>query len=228
MPLCQLCHAREASLFFTRIINGEKTELQVCRKCAASSSGIKLDVNNLLAGLSKLGKEAFEKAEAMRTCDSCGMTLEEFNKTGLMGCSHCYEAFSDHVDTLLNRVHGNVRHQGKRPSGIEPAEPMTSTEHYANERHPHMPDAFASAMPGPESIDKLKMELKAAIMEEAYERAAQIRDRIRALEHPVEEAPPEGDASSGEEAASGGPVSSARDAASAGDTSTAGEPGGAS
>lgn len=187
MPLCQLCQAREATLFFTRIINGEKTELQVCRKCAAASGGIKLDVNNLLAGLSKLGKEAFEKAEQRRQCESCGMTLEEFNKTGLMGCSRCYEVFSDHVDTLLNRVHGNVRHQGKRPSGHELPEWGQGGDAWHHERH-HSVDMrrerMPETLPGDEhaSLAQLKAELKAAIIEEAYERAAQLRDRIRDLE----------------------------------------------
>jgi protein arginine kinase activator len=168
MPICQICHAREASLFFTRVVSGEKTELQVCRQCAAENGGIKIDVGNLLAGLSKLGMDNFGQTKEELVCAHCGLTLEEFNTTGLMGCSNCYTAFSDHVEALLRKAHGNVHHIGKRPL------------HGAANMDPGHEQSIA------ETIDKLRMELRAAVMEEAYERAAQLRDRIKVLEEDQE------------------------------------------
>ena len=32
--ICEECHEREASLHFTKIINGEKTEFHICEHCA--------------------------------------------------------------------------------------------------------------------------------------------------------------------------------------------------
>ena len=158
MAICQICHQREASLFFTRSVNGQKTNIQVCKQCATENGIIKIDLNKLLAGLAGFVQGEHEVEEVL-TCEHCGMTLEEFNSTGLMGCSHCYETFAEPLEVLLHRIHGHVKHTGKRP-----------LKEHLSEESPE------------ETLKHLKAELSAAISEEAYERAAEIRDHIRLIE----------------------------------------------
>ena len=163
MPLCQICNLREATLFITRTLNGQKSQITVCRQCAAESGIVKIDLNNLLAGLAAFHHQEDEaEEETQAQCPTCGMTLEEFNNTGRMGCSQCYQAFSEPMDQLFSRIHGHVRHTGKRPgqmaAGVLPVEPVAV------------------------ELRRLKTELSNAISEEAYETAAELRDRIRELE----------------------------------------------
>jgi protein arginine kinase activator len=160
MPLCQICNLREATLFITRTVNGQKSQLAVCRQCAAESGIVKIDLNNLLAGLAAFSHPADEKeSEEVVACPSCGMTLEEFNQTGRMGCSRCYQTFAEPMEQLFSRIHGHVRHTGKRPG--------------------HMAAEVQLLEPVPDTLQRLITELANAIREEAYEQAAELRDRIR-------------------------------------------------
>jgi protein arginine kinase activator len=167
MPICQICNQREASLFITRMVGGQKSQLSVCRQCAAESGIVKMDLNKLLAGLAAFTHAQDEEAEKnVEACPGCGMTLAEFNQTGRMGCSQCYGTFAEPMEHLLNRIHGHVRHNGK---------------------HPGQTAAQVKASPG--ELERLRTELGNAIMEEAYERAAELRDRIRELEKRLEVKP---------------------------------------
>lgn len=160
MPICQVCNQREATVFFTQIINGKKTDMYVCSQCAGADEGYKIDLNTLLSGLLGLSAEAQEvKVGSQNQCDRCGMTIEEFNATGKMGCSRCYEVFFEPMQALLKRIQGNTRHHGK------------------------VPEKFAMQHAAESEIEKLKEELAGCIRTEAYERAAVIRDKIRELEH---------------------------------------------
>ena len=56
--ICQECNQRPAALHFTKIINGEKTEVHLCEKCAQEKGEMFIfngesgfSFNNLLAGL---------------------------------------------------------------------------------------------------------------------------------------------------------------------------------
>ena len=168
MPICQICNQREATLFITRTLNGQKSQISVCRQCAAESGIVKIDLNNLLAGLAAFSQAEDEsETEEELSCPGCGMTLEEFNQTGRMGCSQCYHTFAEPLEQLLNRIHGHVRHTGKRP-GQSVAGNVTEGR---------------SEESAADAVERLKNELADAIREEAYEKAAELRDRIRELEH---------------------------------------------
>lgn len=156
MSLCQICMQRQATVHFTRIINGVKTKMSVCSKCAGAD-GIKIDLNSLITGLLSIQNQEIEDEGRALQCDRCGLTIEEFNNTGKMGCTKCYETFSEPAHRLLNRIHGNTRHRGK------------------------VPHKLASKQLADVQIDELRRELSECIKNEAYERAAEIRDRIKEL-----------------------------------------------
>jgi len=86
------------------------------------------------------------------------MTFDEFRKAGRFGCAMCYSSFSEKLYPIFRRIHGNTKHVGKIPTKMG--------EDIAIKRE----------------IDRLKIELNVAIKNEEYEKAAQIRDRIRELE----------------------------------------------
>ena len=70
----------------------------------------------------------------------------------------------------IRNVHGNTEHKGKRPGAIEYT--VNETDHPAE----------ASASSAEDKIKALRDELKQAIENENFERAAQLRDEIKGLE----------------------------------------------
>jgi protein arginine kinase activator len=171
--ICQECNQRPAALHFTKIVNGEKTEVNLCEKCAQekgdmfmfTGGGSGFTFNNLLAGLlnidptvQKPNQDAFHKEEVLQ-CNSCSMTFAQFVKIGRFGCAHCYETFKDQLPPVLRRLHsGNWSHSGKIPKRI------------------------GGGLHLRKQIENLKDELKGLISQEEFEKAAEIRDEIRNLE----------------------------------------------
>lgn len=154
--LCQICKQREATVHFTQIINGVKTKMNVCSQCAGTNV-IKIDLNSLITGLLSIQNQEIRTAHQELKCERCGMTIDEFNSTGRIGCSKCYEVFFEPMQQLLNRIHGNTHHRGK------------------------VPKKFASIQSTNAQIEELRKELTECIKNEAYEQAAEIRDKIKEL-----------------------------------------------
>lgn len=160
MLLCQLCRQKQATVHFTRIINGQKVEMYVCEQCARENSDIKLNLHKLLSGIMGMdaSKEIQDTPAPSLKCPTCGMTTEEFNKTGLLGCADCYGTFGESIQILLKRIHGNVRHHGKVPKKL------SGKIYHAR------------------SLLSMKEELQKCILEENYEQAAILRDKIKEAE----------------------------------------------
>ncbi|WP_102349353.1 UvrB/UvrC motif-containing protein [Bacillus sp. Marseille-P3661] len=167
---CQECHQNPASLHFTKIINGKKTETHLCEQCAREKgemiAGGEFSINSLLSGLLNIdypttlagANKNFESLQALQ-CSNCGLTFQQFSKIGRFGCSNCYREFQSKIDPILRRVHGgNTSHAGKIPKRIG------GSLHIAKE------------------ISTLKEALQKSIQNEEFENAAQLRDKIRSLE----------------------------------------------
>ena len=127
--ICDECKNRLATLHFTKIINGEKTEVHLCEHCAQEKGNVfmfnhspGLSINHLLAGLFNLDPNIehttsnhFNPSDIVQ-CEVCGMTMNQFLKIGRFGCANCYEAFKDQLTPVLRRLHGgNWKHNGKIP-----------------------------------------------------------------------------------------------------------------
>lgn len=173
--VCQECQKRSAALHFTKVIDGEKTEVHLCEVCAQdkgesflSNEASAFSFNNLLSGLLNISpviKKANQAQQAEKEaiyCSNCQLTFSRFMKLGKFGCPHCYEAFREEFPTILKRLHsGNTVHQGKLP------EREGGTIHVKRK------------------INDLRAELKKLIENEEFEQAATIRDQIRSLEHDI-------------------------------------------
>lgn len=170
--ICQECGQRPAKFHFTKIINGEKSEINLCDQCAKEKGELSMfsdggfSFNHLLAGLLNFDQpfkekshDAFSREEVLH-CDHCHMTFEQFAKSGKFGCSNCYKSFKVQLDPILRRLHsGNTSHNGKIPKRIG------GTIHIQKE------------------IKNLREELRELISKEEFEQAANVRDQIRVLEN---------------------------------------------
>ncbi|NSL52622.1 UvrB/UvrC motif-containing protein [Calidifontibacillus erzurumensis] len=168
---CQECHQNPASVHFTKIINGQKTETHLCEQCAREKGewfpgAGGFSISNLLSGLLNLDYPLANTSTnkpfgtiGVNQCPRCGMTFQQFSKIGRFGCSNCYETFHSQLDPILRRVHsGNTVHHGKIPKRIG--------------GHLHLS----------KEISRLKEQLQKAIQYEEFEKAAELRDKIRSLE----------------------------------------------
>ena len=98
------------------------------------------------------------EAESSLKCPNCGLSYATFQKTGLLGCAQCYQAFREPLEVILKRIHGNTQHTGR------------------------VPRQGNSSIGAQLQIDQLKRKLAQAVAAEEYETAAALRDQIRALQ----------------------------------------------
>ncbi|HPD17315.1 MAG TPA: UvrB/UvrC motif-containing protein [Planctomycetota bacterium] len=159
--VCQ-CGKKLATIHVTEIINGEKKEIHLCEDCAkkkklvfpAASSVI--DLSEVLSGIVQAADEADSDELQKAVCPDCGITFADFRTHGRFGCPTDYEAFRKGVDPLLERIHGTAEHRGKR---MKPR----------------------AARSRDTRLVELRAQLRQAVADEAFERAARIRDQIYAL-----------------------------------------------
>ncbi len=164
---CEQCGTAEAVVLLKKVEGGEVREVHLCERCAAERgvpAAEDLAKNPLGAFLAAMGGEPGEEAAltsgaALSACPGCGATLQDFRKSGRLGCAECWSTFEGPLRALVRRVHGAPRHVGK-----------------------------AYAAPGAEPEDRgalarhLREELAAAVRAEHFEAAAELRDRLRGLE----------------------------------------------
>lgn len=210
--LCDICHTREARIFYTEIINGQKREQHLCEECAGEQTlaikdrlGNEIPIGSILSGiLQNYAKGIASKQANEPVCMRCGMTASELVKGGRVGCPECYNAFSMIIDKNLKAIQGAVEHHGKVPANadrimIRPAAAAADSNIAAvrppKERRgagtvvkPSKPVKTPAKTPAPvPEIERLKAEQAHAVEEEDYELAAHLRDRIHELENLAKE-----------------------------------------
>jgi protein arginine kinase activator len=158
MKKCDICKKQAATHKVHRIDeNGQWTELNLCEECARAKGilGPK-EIKTILQILAELKKKILEEDNKL-VCPKCGMTFANFKAIGKLGCEECYTAFREKLIPILKELHHSTHHTGKTPK-----EETKIKKHLL--------------------IKKLRKELKEAIAQEDYERAAAIRDTIKKYE----------------------------------------------
>ncbi|TFG64826.1 MAG: DNA helicase UvrBC [Spirochaetales bacterium] len=161
---CELCSDNDAIIHIQQIMGNDKIDFHLCEECAKkkgiTKGGQKLELSlpELLTGLVDLKDIVGGQGGESKTCPNCGISREEFKKTGKLGCAGCYNAFNKDIVRMLRKLSGASRHKGKYPSRLK---------------------SYKSFL-----IDReiLKQKLEDAVKREDYEAAAAIRDRILKLE----------------------------------------------
>jgi protein arginine kinase activator len=159
---CQICNKNDATIHLTEIAEGIRTEMHICENCAAEQDiTVKshIPINELLSNLLAVqptDEEISGGAEQKLACPICGFTLAQFRKEGVLGCPRDYEIFENALLPLIEKAHdGKTAHCGKIPLKT-PRETKKQSE-----------------------LLSLRQQLEAAVRSEDYERAAEIRDRIK-------------------------------------------------
>jgi len=170
MHICQNCNKNAATIQVTDVLDvldqdpdaDGYEERHLCDTCAQQLNLPHSPVpTKTMADIWKLLQISAQKAQhggsKSLTCPDCNMTLAELRRRGKLGCAKDYEVFKDYLAELFERMHGATQHVGRVP-GIGEGE-----------------------LERVQRISDLQQELGRAISDEAYERAAKIRDELKDL-----------------------------------------------
>lgn len=166
--LCEDCRKQDATVHLKQVVNNQKVVLNLCSACAKRRGfsnplkNIPFPLADLLTSMVPTVTSRPDNQLMEQRCSGCGLTYDKFAKTGRLGCGQCFTAFRQPLADLLRKIHGSNLHRGKRQN------------------------AAAAGMDSLKEEARLKDELKAAIENEDFERAAHIRDMIRDLQVKLE------------------------------------------
>lgn len=173
---CERCHQNDATVHISQVVNGKKSEHYLCQACAGESAidapfqnvyspfvnggFLSGSIFNPTGGIPAFGGNPSGTSRDL-VCPNCGTTFEGFRKSGLFGCSQCYDAFREKLDPMLRRVQGSTRHIGRPVCRTEESKEQLALK---------------------ERLADLRKRLAAAVDREAYEEAARLRDEVHAAE----------------------------------------------
>ncbi|NIR43030.1 MAG: hypothetical protein GWN99_03970 [Gemmatimonadetes bacterium] len=165
--LCDNCGNNEAEVHLTQIVDNEMTTVHLCPACAAdkgldAGASKNPPLSDFLAQMGK-GPTAEEGTFAAGPCNYCHTTVDDFRRTGRLGCPHCYSIYETQLRAILRRIHGSTQHLGKV----------------------YVPPA-SDAADRAQRLTVLRRKLQRAVEAEDFERAAEIRDQIRELEAAID------------------------------------------
>ena len=156
---CDVCHEKEATVFLTQIVGGKMQKVNMCEACS-KEKGVNdptgFELADLLLGMG--AAQDIERSPDSSKCPVCGFTQADFKKTGRLGCSACYEVFTEGLDSMLKNMHKGSEHVGKAPALYLKARNQSARKKV------------------------LQTDLEEAVAAEEYERAADLRDQIRRME----------------------------------------------
>ena len=164
---CEHCTQQEATCFYQINTNGSVSSYALCGSCAAKMGlsshtqqypfgGFAQDIGHLFDGFFTVPAKPTQKST--KACPDCGATWREIAASGKVFCAGCYNAFREELEPTLRSLHANAIHTGRAPV-------KQRTHREKNEK-----------------LAALREELKLAIQEENFEKAAILRDEIRTLE----------------------------------------------
>ena len=158
--LCEKCKKKEATTHIKRIINGDFSEYHLCSECAQQEdltpfgNSIASDINSMLGSFLDMGSATLANT---KRCPVCASSYNDIVKNSVVGCENCYKIFYRELLPTIKRIHGNTSHCGKRLS--------------------------VAGKPPKDDIGSLKDQLNDAVAKQEFEKAAQLRDKIKELEN---------------------------------------------
>lgn len=109
-----------------------------------------------------------KKKKKSDKCPVCGYTPKQFLETGFLGCTECYKYLYDTVEPAILRLFGKTEHIC---NDYEPASKMVKAKQNSSQK----------VLCSTDELTKLKNELNLAVINEDYEKAAYLKNKINRL-----------------------------------------------
>lgn len=176
---CEICHERDAAQAVIVKRDGKDCELYVCKTCAQNlgkepkkkkSSRPSITVvgpgeepppfvkNFLEATLGLVQGMSDKQENRHHVCPTCHATWDKIKDTKRFGCPNCWKTFAKEIRNEFFRSEYGPTHVGEPPSDELVKRPVDSRPH-------------------------LERALKAAIAQEDYRKAAEIKKQLDALKN---------------------------------------------
>jgi protein arginine kinase activator len=165
---CQACHLHPAVVHLTQVAGDQSVTIHLCGRCAAErginqgATSVDTPLAAFLAGIPVISPGP-DLPQSIPSCPSCDATLADFRASLRLGCADCWTTFERPLRDLLRRMHGATVHTGRVPEDPGDEEGLR-VRRLAQQRI------------------RLRQALQDAIAAEEFERAAEIRDQLRAME----------------------------------------------
>ena len=178
--ICKRCGKNNAEIYYKQTVNGNTQEYALCSKCAEElkkEGKLNIKIPSLfddfdfgfgtdgIFGMNNMFGLPHDTRKAQITekkkCTLCSSTFDDLVKNGKVGCAECYKVFADELQRSVESIHGKAKYIGKKPK------------------------KFKAKDTKQDKLKALKNEMKAAVKAQEFEKAAQLRDEIRALESEI-------------------------------------------
>lgn len=153
----------EATVHLTKVVEDGIKKVHLCKECAAKQ-GVDTDQPaDMSEFLSQVGSSSSSGSSSITsTCPSCGMDRPRLKKSMRLGCSQCYDVFSEDLESVIQSMHHSEQHVGKVPSSEGKRAQYTR------------------------QLAILQEKLGTAVLQEQFEEAATLRDKIKTLNASME------------------------------------------
>ncbi|MCH9031266.1 MAG: UvrB/UvrC motif-containing protein [candidate division Zixibacteria bacterium] len=149
----------------TQVNANQKTVVTLCRDCAAVMGfhnpldQTPFPLANILKSIVDQTLPPFQdKIDSGVSCSVCGLNFADFSQQGRFGCGACYNTFRPQLEVIMRKIHGGRGlHRGKLPRSVDG--PQISVREQ----------------------ERLESEFHRAVELEEFERAADLRDRLREI-----------------------------------------------
>ncbi|MFB6355093.1 MAG: UvrB/UvrC motif-containing protein [bacterium] len=160
--LCDQCQQAEATVQQIKITDNQITHTHLCETCADDDSAQEPETGESVSSIVSSMFDVPDKDKV--SCERCGMTFDEFQTVGRVGCARCYDTFRSRIESLVHRIHGSDQHLGKESE-------TGGLARVSDDR----------------KLQILEKQLERAVNEEQYEKAAELRDEIQELKEGTHE-----------------------------------------
>jgi len=138
---CQRCKERDANVQIMQQEAGKKPQtFMLCDVCAREMGisiptfPVSVKINNPFAVMGNAFQTTFgigaddPARRHLYRCDQCGLTFDEFRKSGFLGCPNCYEAFGSQLDPVFCRTQMGKKHLGRNLGSKIKSSPKKSAD----------------------------------------------------------------------------------------------------
>ena len=167
--VCQHCRCQVATIHIQKITKeGKLRDQWLCAECASRLG--------LLPAESKWFTGEINPYRTYRqqedSCPVCGMTFSQLMAGGAPGCSRCFSVYHRQLRSIIQKMHGLSSYAGKQP------EQSYALRIVRRENQALISQGELLRL----SLYQKQREMEKAVEKQDFERAALLRDEIRAMQ----------------------------------------------
>lgn len=154
---------KEKTVHLTQIVSGKLKKIDLCTDCPHAQNltdPASFNLADQMLGMGA-GQNVADHSES-DICPNCHFTVQDFKKTGRLGCSRCYTAFYYGIANVLKDMHKGTQHTGKIPSRMRRQQELQRV------------------------IEEIEVRMEKAVSSEDYETAARLRDELGTVKQELE------------------------------------------